>query len=94
MTGFQAVDGSFHNTRKAAIEHSDYIKQMAALKEFAESIEGEEAPEDESVAEWLYRHRVRIQAAFGQKTLLRAAPKAPRKPRAKKGNVVVLNAVG
>lgn len=83
FTGFQAVDGSFHKTRKEAIEHSDAVKVRASLGEFAASVEGEECPEDEAVDEWLYRHRVAISAAYGQKTQLRAAPKGPRKPRKK-----------
>lgn len=80
FTGFIAIDGSTHNSKKAAVEHSRVVKVKAALKAaFGTHIVAHTAGIDAEIAldEFIFKHASEITAALNQDVLTR-------KPRAKK----------
>lgn len=96
FSGFIAIDGSTHNSKKAAIEHSTEIKIAAAVLEVAEGVfvARQNAISDvgpllqfgtaEELAEVLLEARAPLLKAFDQQVRLRSPgggrPKKTAKP--------------
>lgn len=96
FSGYTAIDGSAHNTKKEAIEYSRDIKIKAALDAIVTGFVAKNPDEsggyfvpelgvaallESNLATWLTENRVTLLAAFNQDVKMRA-PRAPKKPAA------------
>lgn len=80
ISGFQAPDGTIHNTLTAAVAHAKQVKMRAAVMDLLEGTSNPPWDDPLPLGDWLLANRAAVLAALNPEVRLRAAPENP-KPR-------------